>query len=459
MSDLMVKVIYILLIFLPCLGSPMTVYFIDEVLRYRLKHRKMIYIFAFIVAALAGLFFTFFVGYYGEVKEAIIMTDMPMLLLSLFMMIIIGFNIKEKWYKRIAVVFFATSIITDLGSIFASLREEINLLGVTDNHAVITLRYLGYEVLILVLEFLLFVAIARVRRKRDDVPLPMPVLIALFFILTLFTSLLPSDYADTTILRSSSPSIIMLILSALAFVTLLFYVRVTRKERNDLAELNSRNEEYIEAEAKFFELSAKADTEIRAMRHDMKNNVQVLMLLLENGDYDKMRDYLEEMGGNLTAADVSSHTGNTIADAIIADKKRKASETGAELVVSGVISGVEFTPVDLCKILANILDNAIEAVSDEELADVDPEFKKIELIFKRTDKFFMISLTNPCMSCPAIVDGQIETHKNDKKNHGFGLVNAKEAAANYGGELSVECEPRSGGFVFRTEILFDLKEE
>lgn len=459
MSDLMIKVIYVLLIFLPCLGSPMTVYFIDEVLRYRLKHRKMIYIFAFVVAGLAGLFFTFFGGYYGEVKEAIINTDMPMLLLSLFMMIIIGFNIKEKWYKRVAVVFFATSIITDLGSIFGGLREEINLLGVTDNHAVISLRYLGYEVLILVLEFLLFVAIARVRRKRDDVPLPMPVLIAMFFILTLFTSFLPSDYADTTILRSSSPSIIMLILSALAFVTLLFYVRVTRKERNDLAELNSRNEEYIEAEAKFFELSAKADTEIRAMRHDMKNNVQVLMLLLENGEYDKMRDYLEEMGGNLTAADVSSHTGNTIADAIIADKKRKASEAGAELVVSGVISGVEFTPVDLCKILANILDNAIEAVSEEALSDVDPEFKKIELIFKRTDKFFMISLTNPCLSCPVIVDGQIETHKNDKKNHGFGIANAKEAAANYGGELSVECEQKTVGFVFRTEILFDLGEE
>ena len=147
----------------------------------------------------------------------------------------------------------------------------------------------------------------------------------MFFILTLFTSLLPEDYTDTALLRSSSPSIIILILSALAFVTLLFYVRVARKERNDLAELNSRNEEYIAAEAKYFELSAKSDTEIRAMRHDMKNNVQVLMLLLENGDYDKMRDYLEEMGGNLTAADISAHTGNTIADAIIADKTRKAS--------------------------------------------------------------------------------------------------------------------------------------
>ena len=457
MSELLVKIIYVLLIFLPCLGSPMTVYFIDEVLRYRLKHKKAIYIFSFITAALAGIFFTFVGGYYGEVKEAIIITDMPMILLSLFMMLIIGFNIQEKWYKRIAVVFFSTSIITDLSTVFAGLREEINLIGVTDNHAVLSLRYLAYEVLVLVLEFLLFVAIARVRRKKDDVPLPLPVLIAMFFILTLFTSLLPEDYSDTTILRSSSPSIIMLILSALVFVTLLFYVRVTRKERNDLAELNARNEEYIAAEAKYFELSAKADTQIRAMRHDMKNNVQVLMLLLENGDYDKMRDYLEEMGGNLTAADISAHTGSTIADAIIADKSRKASEAGAELVVSGVISGVEFTPVDMCKILANILDNAVEAVSDESLSELSPEFKKIELNFKKTDKFFMISVTNPCSTCPVIVDGQIQTDKSDKKNHGFGLKNVREAASVYGGEVELSCEEKSHVCVFRTEILFNLE--
>lgn len=457
MSELLVKIIYVLLIFLPCLGSPMTVYFIDEVLRYRLKHKKAIYIFAFITAALAGIFFTLVGGYYGEVKEAIIITDMPMILLSLFMMLIIGFNIQEKWYKRIAVVFFSTSIITDLSTVFAGLREEINLIGVTDNHAVLSLRYLAYEVLVLVLEFLLFVAIARVRRKKDDVPLPLPVLIAMFFILTLFTSLLPEDYSDTTILRSSSPTIIMLILSALVFVTLLFYVRVTRKERNDLAELNARNEEYIAAEAKYFELSAKADTQIRAMRHDMKNNVQVLMLLLENGDYDKMRDYLEEMGGNLTAADISAHTGSTIADAIIADKSRKASEAGAELVVSGVISGVEFTPVDMCKILANILDNAVEAVSDESLSELLPEFKKIELNFKKTDKFFMISVTNPCSTCPVIVDGQIQTDKSDKKNHGFGLKNVREAASVYGGEVELSCEEKSHLCVFRTEILFNLE--
>ena len=100
MSELLVKIIYVLLIFLPCLGSPMTVYFIDEVLRYRLKHKKAIYIFAFITAALAGIFFTLVGGYYGEVKEAIIITDMPMILLSLLMMLIIGFNIQEKWYKK-----------------------------------------------------------------------------------------------------------------------------------------------------------------------------------------------------------------------------------------------------------------------------------------------------------------------------------------------------------------------
>ena len=117
MNELLLKVIYILLIFLPCLGSPMTIYFIDEVLRYRLKHRRALYIFSFITAFIAGVFFTIAGGYYGEVKEAIIITDLPAILLSLFMMLIVGFNIQEKWWKRIAVVFLAPGMITNISSI------------------------------------------------------------------------------------------------------------------------------------------------------------------------------------------------------------------------------------------------------------------------------------------------------------------------------------------------------
>ena len=237
---------------------------------------------------------------------------------------------------------------------------------------------------------------------------------------------------------------------------MIFYIRAARKERNDLIEMNRVNGELVESEARYFEASVEANKKIRAMKHDMKNNMQVLQLLLEKGDYGKMKEYLGEMTRQIESADVSAHTGDTIADAILADKKSKAESAGITLNVSGVITDVEFSPVDMCKILANILDNAIEAVSDERFVDLDPSYKVIELSFKKTEKFFMISMVNPCIDAPVYVGDTIISSKANKFEHGFGLKNAREAAEKYGGDMSVECLPKPYGHEFVTEFVFPI---
>ena len=192
------------------------------------------------------------------------------------------------------------------------------------------------------------------------------------------------------------------------------------------------------------------------MRHDMRNNIQVLMLLLEQGEHDKMREYLKEMGDNLISADVSAHTGDMIADAIIADKKAEAESRGLRLKSIGKIEGIEISPVDMCKILANILDNAIEAASMPELKDINESDKLIDLQFKKTDNFFMISVTNPCFKAPRTKDGKVVTSKDDSKNHGFGIQNIENAAANYGGEMNFSCDEKPYGFLFRSELVFPI---
>ena len=98
--------------------------------------------------------------------------------------------------------------------------------------------------------------------------------------------------------------------------------------------------------------------------------------------------------------------GDTIADAIIMRKREEARLAGAELKSSGVISGVDISPTDMCKILANLLDNAIEAVSGMEM---EGELKVIDLDFRKTDNFFMISVTNPTEHEVTVKDGEIET--------------------------------------------------
>ena len=195
----------------------------------------------------------------------------------------------------------------------------------------VMIRETVYSLPAILVEFVLFYLIARMRKKRDDVPLPLSIIMGICLLLNIFTTFMPEPFSDDDILPVDRPVRIVLMLSALAFVTLVFYIRVARKERDDLAEMNRINEELIESETRYFESTAEANNKIRAMKHDMKNNTQVLLLLLENREYDKMHEYLEEMGQNIVSADISAHTGNTVADAIISEKREKAEKKIGEI--------------------------------------------------------------------------------------------------------------------------------
>lgn len=444
------------------LSAILLCYFIDGVLKYEFRNRRLTYALTTLVFLLTGVYL-YFSASALKINTIVVSTDDPRILISyLIVFIIIVVQLSGKVWKRILIAFLSFEILSSITTIFLSFAMMVaEGLDILSESARLALT-LFFDSIIIFLEFAFLVAIDRVRRKNDSGPLPIPVVLAIWFFLSLFTGLFEISYQDEVVISSSGIDKkiiqVFLMILGLAFMFIFFYVRSTRRERDNLREMNVANEELVETQTRYFEASADADNKIRAIKHDMRNNLQVLSLLLESGEYDKMREYLEQLGGELSSADISSHTGDVIADAIITDKKQKALSCGAVLNVTGVISGVEFAAVDMCKILGNILDNAIEAVSDERLSDVDVSQKVIDLVFKKTDKFFMISLVNPCAECPQIKDGLIDTYKSDKKNHGFGLKNVREAAEAYGGEMSLSCEEKASICMFRTEIMFALAE-
>lgn len=435
------------------LYAPLNVYFIAEVLRYKIRKLRRTYIVAVIMGAIIG--FLLCCVSVEQTDETITLSDVAIALSSLFLMIYVGIHMVEKKWKRIFIVFMSMDILTDLNSLLSGLKEMI-FASNEDSGIYVSLRYTIYTIPAILFEYLMFYLIARMRKKKDDSPLPLSLILGLFLILNIFAAFIPVVDFQRQPYITNSPVYFVFMMSALAFVTMIFYIRAARKERNDLIEMNRVNGELVESEARYFEASVEANKKIRAMKHDMKNNMQVLQLLLEKGDYGKMKEYLGEMTRQIESADVSAHTGDTIADAILADKKSKAESAGITLNVSGVITDVEFSPVDMCKILANILDNAIEAVSDERFVDLDPSYKVIELSFKKTEKFFMISMVNPCIDAPVYVGDTIISSKANKFEHGFGLKNAREAAEKYGGDMSVECLPKPYGHEFVTEFVFPI---
>lgn len=431
-------------------------YAVNGVFKYEFRNKKTAYIVSLAMAVVTGiagdlgyiLFPSLFeVDVYvfdGEVIARLILTFAHFVVLL--------FMLRGKFWKRLLALFLTNEIIGSLIHIFEDVEIRLIDLFNWENESNQKMASLILELTTMALVFLFLFMIARIRRKHDNTPLSLPVLGVVTVFMLLTNSLIADEFYSPLVVGTdiARPLLLMLILVTLG---LFFFLRSTSKERDGLKQLNKINEELMDSQTKYFEASAKADSEIRAMRHDMRNNVQVLMLLLANKEYDKMQEYLDEMSGGLEGTNVSSHTGDVIADAIIAEKKKRAESCGLKIEVDGTITGVEISPVNMCKMLGNLLDNAIEAASNPGLKDLSPEDKVIDLQFKHTDNFFMISVTNPCVEHPKIKDGKIVTSKSDKKNHGFGITNIRNAAENCGGELSVSCEEKPFGFLFRAEVV------
>jgi signal transduction histidine kinase len=431
-------------------------YAVNGVFRYEFKNKKVAYIFSVAIAVFAGVAgdvgYILFPTVYEAGEYVIDGEVIARLILTFIHFVVLLFMLRGKFWKRLLALFLTNEIIGSLIHIFEDFQFQLVDLFNWENESNQRIAALILELTTMLFMFLFLFLIARIRRKNDNTPLSLPVMGVVTVFMLLTNSLIADEYNSPIVVGAdiAKPILLMLILVTLG---LFFFLRSTSKERDSLKQLNKINEELMDTQAKFFEASAKADSEIRAMRHDMRNNTQVLMLLLESGEYDKMREYLEEMSEGLAGTNVSSHTGDVIADAIIADKKKRAANAGIALNVTGAITGVEISPVNMCKMLGNLLDNAIEAASNPGLKELAAEYKVIDLQFKHTENFFMISVTNPCVDHPKIKDGKIVTSKSDKKNHGFGISNIRSAAEDCGGELSVSCEEKPFGFLFRAEVV------
>ena len=99
---------------------------------------------------------------------------------------------------------------------------------------------------------------------------------------------------------------------------------------------------------------------MRGWRHDYHNHIQTLLAL--SGNEAKTREYLLKLNDDLTQVDTVLKTGNVMVDAILNSKlsliRSKEIRVNAKAVVPTELNVSE---IDLCVIIGNLLDNAMEA--------------------------------------------------------------------------------------------------
>ncbi len=184
--------------------------------------------------------------------------------------------------------------------------------------------------------------------------------------------------------------------------------------------------------------------QMRGWRHDYANHIQTMKAYVAEGDLEAVAQYLDLLDTELRRLDTVVKTGNAMTDAILNSKVSLARAKDITVKVDAHIPvALSISELDLCAILGNLFDNAIEA----SLA-LPPEQRMIRVYMDMKSTQLYISFTNFTAGKKLRkVDGRFATTKGD--GHGFGLVRIDHIVARLDGYISRNSEDGA----FTTEIL------
>lgn len=175
----------------------------------------------------------------------------------------------------------------------------------------------------------------------------------------------------------------------------------------------------------------------RSFRHDLKNHLSVLDGLLQSGEAEKARAYLDKLDAASSALSFPVQTGEAAVDTLLGEKLALARDQGIETSLSLLLPrDCAVDTLDWCVIFANALDNALQASL---LAEGE---RFLSLRGERQGDFYRLEFENNCLPGPM-------------PPMGVGLSNIKAAAEKYHGAMLVEKNAAR----FRLNVLLNISEQ
>lgn len=184
--------------------------------------------------------------------------------------------------------------------------------------------------------------------------------------------------------------------------------------------------------------------QMRGWRHDLRNHIQMMKSYAASGDLEAIRKYLDELDEDLSGVDTVIKTGNKMTDAILNSKISLAKSKHITVIADAHVPvSLTTSELDLCIIIGNLFDNAIEASmalpEEERMIRVYMDMKNTQLYMCFTNFTAGKKLNK--------VNGLFKTTKGS--GHGFGLVRIDTIVERNSGYLNRNSEDGA----FTTEIL------
>jgi len=217
----------------------------------------------------------------------------------------------------------------------------------------------------------------------------------------------------------------------LANIMTYYFFMIINKEYERAFRLEIQKQQYeqqINSQSKHMDEILVMQKQIKKFRHDSSHHFTALKGFFANNQNQDGLSYIEKINSDLENTEIVD-TGNTAFDAIISTKKALAESKNIEFTIQIQIpEKLKVDAVDLCVIFGNSLDNAIEACEKLEkhrMINVSAIYDDCQLICK---------ITNTA----ALSTTDLQTTKDDKENHGFGLENIKQALSKYNHVMKID---------------------
>ena len=195
----------------------------------------------------------------------------------------------------------------------------------------------------------------------------------------------------------------------------------------DMAQIEAENKalEYQnQLNLNYFSELKENETELRKIKHDISGCLETMKeIIYTEKDTGKAQHFFDELSMTLGNITTGFYCKNSLINAIIISKSKICDKQGIRLNAEIKIpEALNISDTDICRILVNMLDNAIEANEKED------KNKFIDLSIKENDGFIYLSTRNPFSG-----ENIGSTTKENKKEHGYGLRILNDIAQKYNG--------------------------
>lgn len=222
------------------------------------------------------------------------------------------------------------------------------------------------------------------------------------------------------------------------------FVKNVLHTRQMVGALEERNRFAVES----YKIAMESAQANRRWRHEVRHHMMMLSEMLQGQEPERAKEYLASLVGGLDKIPVAKYSNNMIINAIAGIYLGRAEKESIHVQYQfAVPEQLPMKEEDLCILVTNILENALEAC--ERMEKKDNRF--IHINMNCDNGFLFVSCENSMEGTVQIEsDGTIISSKDDKNLHGCGVTAIRNVAEKYGSVAKVDVSENI--FVVKTNL-------